>query len=112
MLLLAAALAVQSAYVNPSVALAEVRALACCAHNCDDEPLSLPSVRGCCQVTAVASGPAEQPGTAGIGVAATSVLVSPLALPVVRARSSAVVLAVPASGTGPPAYLAHQHLLI
>jgi hypothetical protein len=111
MLLLAASLAVQSAYVNPGVAVAEVRAMACCAHRCD-EPLSLPNARGCCQVTAVASGPAERPVSPGIGHAVTSASLAPVALPVPVARTSAPVPLARDHGTGPPTYLAQRHLLI
>src|SRR5215468_11185690 len=54
------ALGVQTAYVNPGVAAAELRAVSCCTHNCH-EPVSLPSARDCCGLTAVTSGPAEAP---------------------------------------------------
>src|SRR5262245_41615314 len=55
-LALALLVGVQTAYTNPAVVAAELRAMSCCGH-CP-HPASLPSARSCCGVTAVTSGPA------------------------------------------------------
>jgi len=108
---LALLVGVQGVYVNPGVAAAELRAMACCAHECD-EPLSLPTARHCCGVTAVASGPAE---------AHTGHAVSPgpmLVLQVARIADTlprsdrAIVETVQVGDTGPPTFLEHRHLLL
>jgi hypothetical protein len=105
------ALGVQTTYANPGVVVAELRAMSCCAHHCD-EPLSLPSARTCCGLTATASGPAEGPVVPGVpmlapvaftGAAGVLATVSP-------ARERADVLW--PAGSGPPAFLVHRHLLI
>lgn len=111
LLFLTLALGVQTTYVNPVVAAAEMRAMSCCAHHCD-EPLSLPSARTCCQVTAVASGPAEGPVALSTAPLVTSAVVAAAGAfaPVLPAwlRTDLVRVA----GSGPPTYLAQRHLLL
>ena len=109
-LTLALLLGVQTAYVNPAVAAAELRAMACCRHNCQ-EPVSLPSARGCCKLTATASGPAERTATPSVGpLTQTSAIPSSMtALPV---PLLAVTRFVPVAGSDPPTFLAQRHLLL
>lgn len=108
-LLLALALGVQTAYANPGVVAAELRAMACCAHHCD-EPLSLPSARDCCGLTATTSGPAEAPLAAALPALTPVALVGSPSVPLAPARVP--VDAIQPAGSGPPAFLAHRHLLI
>lgn len=104
------ALGVQSAYVNPGVAAAELRAMACCAGHCDG-PLSLPKSRDCCGLTVAASGPAESPTAPAPAPTMAITLLAPstsLAAPPDAARPDVVQLA----GSGPPTFLAQRHLLL
>jgi hypothetical protein len=104
-------LGVQTAYVNPAVAAAELRAMACCKHNCQG-PVSLPSARGCCKLTATASGPAERTATPSVGpLTVTSAVPSgTAATPPVSLE--AVTRFVPVAGSDPPTFLAQRHLLL
>jgi hypothetical protein len=110
-LVLALGLGVQTTYANPGVVAAELRAMSCCAQDCD-APLSLPSARSCCGVTATASGPAEGPA------APSAPPLAPAALAESRGVSARVAPAwvradvLRPAGSGPPAFLAHRHLLI
>src|SRR5262245_24457104 len=109
-LVLILALGVQTAYVNPGVAAAELRAITCCTQHCN-EPLSLPSAKTCCGVTAAASGPAEAPSApAGTPLVPTaSPCLSAVTSPApVQARLDLL----PLAGSDPPTFLAQRHLLI
>ena len=105
------ALGVQTAYVNPGVAAAEMRAVACCTHNCQ-EPVSLPSARGCCGLTAVTSGPAEAPVAHSEAPLAMAVAIvsSTTATPAAPIRGLARL--VPVAGSAPPTFLEQRHLLL
>jgi hypothetical protein len=102
---------VQSVWINPVAVAADLRALACCTHDCDG-PVSVPSARQCCGVALASSGPAEGP------VARTVPQPAVLALPVLGASPSSAGPAdptsgaVPYAGAGPPLFLAQQRLLI
>jgi hypothetical protein len=109
--LLALALGVQIAYADPRVAAAEVRAMACCARHCD-EPLSLPSARGCCRLTVGASGPAEAPIAPCVPSFQAATFAAPVAASVLSASTEARPDAWPAAGSGPPPFLSHRHLLL
>ncbi len=99
---------IQISAANAAAATAELRALSCCAGDCDG-PVSLPAARGCCQVTATASGPAE--------AAAGHVLPTPVACAPLVVRDAPMTSTSPhpdhigCAGTGPPTFLAHRHLL-
>lgn len=108
---LAVALGVQTTYANPGVLAAELRAMACCAHHCD-EPLSLPSARDCCGLTATASGPAEAPVALGAPTFAAVMLAGAPAVSAALAPAWARIDVLRPAGSGPPAFLAHRHLLI
>jgi hypothetical protein len=110
-LVLALGLGVQTTYANPGVVAAELRAMSCCAQDCD-APLSLPSARSCCGLTAMASGPAEGPAAPTAPSLAPAALAgsSGVSVPVAPAWVPADVLR--PAGSGPPAFLAHRHLLI
>jgi len=108
---LALLLGVQTAYANPAVVAAELRALSCCAGHCDG-PVSLPSARDCCGLTATTSGPAEGPVAPGVPA---------LTAAAVMGASSALAPGTPTwvtadrllvAGSGPPVFLAQRHLLI
>jgi len=108
LLVLALVVGVQTVYTNPWVEAAELRALSCCGH-CP-EPLSLPSARSCCGVTAVTSGPAvasasHAPAPVGPTTAALAVAVQP---PPILARATLV----HPTGSGPPTFLEQRHLLL
>ncbi len=110
-LVLALLLGVQTAYANPAVVAAELRALSCCARHCDG-PVSLPSARSCCGLTATTSGPAEGPVAPGVPWLAAAIVTGPSS-----ALAPAAPTWVPAdtllvTGSGPPVFLAHRHLLI
>jgi hypothetical protein len=110
LLVLILALGVQTAYANPAIAAAELRALSCCAGHCT-EPLSLPSAKTCCGVTATASGPAEAPSAPGAAPLAPS---GPPCLAAVTSPApvQARLDLMPLAGSGPPTFLAQRHLLI
>lgn len=109
MLALVLALGVQVSWTNPAASGAELRAMACCAEH-SDRPMSLPEQRACCGVTLAASGPAENP-VAGLLATVAVPQGSPLAPP--APPNAAVVAPEPSpAGIGPPAFLAHRHLLI
>jgi hypothetical protein len=110
LLVLVLALGVQTAYVNPGVAAAELRAISCCTRHCN-EPLSLPSARACCGLTATASGPAEAPSVPG------GTPLAPAASPCLSAVASPAPMQArldltPVAGSGPPTFLAQRHLLL
>ena len=110
LLALAIALGVQTAYVNPGVAAAELRALTCCARHCD-APISLPSARDCCGLTMTASGPLEAPAAPAIAPdAATHVIPTNAAPALTPAWHPAEVVRPTASG--PPTFLEQRHLLL
>lgn len=105
------ALGVQTAYVNPVVAAAELRAVACCTHNCQ-EPVSLPLARSCCGVKAVTSGPAEHPVTPSVAplTVASAMPSSSTATPPAPMR--VLTRLVPVAASGPPTFLEQRHLLL
>jgi len=108
LLVLAFVVGVQTVYTNPWVEAAELRALSCCRH-CP-EPLSLPSARSCCGVTAVTSGPAiasasHVPASMGPTTAPLTVAFQP---PPTWVR----VTLVQPTGSGPPTFLEQRHLLL
>ena len=111
MLALALLVGIQGAYVNPGVAAAELRAMACCAHACD-EPVSLPTARHCCGVTAVASGPAEAHTGYAVSPVTTLVLQAPRIADRLPTSDRAIADTVQVGGTGPPTYLEQRHLLL
>ena len=108
LLTLALLVGVQTAYTNPAVVAAELRAMSCCGH-CPG-PASLPSARSCCGVTAVTSGPAE------VSTSRPAAPLGPTALPlavVVKAAPSWVpATLVQPTGSGPPTFLEQRHLLL
>jgi hypothetical protein len=109
LLALALLVGVQTVYANPAVVAAELRAMSCCGH-CP-QPVSLPSARSCCGVTAVTSGPAA------VSASKTAVPLSPATLPlavVVQPVSitRAPVTLVQPTGSGPPTFLEQRHLLL
>src|SRR5258707_1986786 len=110
MFMLILALGVQTAYANPGVVAAELRAVACCTHNCQ-EPVSLPSARTCCGLTAVASGPVEPPvaQSAGPRTMALAMPSSTTAAP--PAPMQAPARHAPVAGSGPAAFLLQRYLL-
>lgn len=110
-LLLALALGVQTAYANPGVVAAELRAMTCCAHHCD-EPLSLPTARECCGLTMAASGPAESPAPAALSGLVRVATAAPSPGPAICAPARITLDVVCPAGSGPPPFLAHRHLLI
>jgi len=110
-LLLALALGVQTAYANPGVVAAELRAMTCCAHHCD-EPVSLPGARDCCGLTMAASGPAEAPAPVALPALTPVALLGSCPAPAIVALASTTLDVVCHAGSGPPAFLAHRHLLI
>jgi hypothetical protein len=110
-LALALLVGVQGAYVNPGVAAAELRAMACCAHECD-EPLSLPTARHCCGVTAVASGPAEAHTGQAVGPVAMLVLQAPRIADRLPTADHPIVDRGQVAGAGPPTFLEQRHLLL
>jgi len=110
-LLLALALGVQTAYANPGVLAAELRAMTCCAHHCD-EPLSLPGARDCCGLTMVASGPAEAPVPAALPALTPVAVLASREAPALFAPPTTPLDVVWPAGSGPPAFLAHHHFLI
>jgi hypothetical protein len=108
LLALALAVGVQTAYANPTVAAAELRALSCCGR-CP-EPVSLPTARTCCGVTAVTSGPAEVLGSqAAAPLGPTTALLAVVTRP---APISVRATLVQPTGTGPPTFLEQRHLLL
>ena len=111
MFMLILALGVQTAYVNPGVAAAELRAVACCTHNCP-EPVSLPSARTCCGLKAVTSGPSEAPvaHSAAPLTIAVAIPSSTTAAPPVPMQALARL--VPVAVSGPPTFLEQRHLLL
>jgi hypothetical protein len=110
-LLLALALGVQTAYANPGVVAAELRAMTCCAHHCD-EPLSLPGARDCCGLTMIASGPAEAPAPAALPALTPVAILASCEAPALFALATTTPEVVRPGGSGPPAFLAHHHFLI
>jgi hypothetical protein len=110
-LALALALGVQTTYADPGAAAAEVRAMTCCAHHCD-HPLSPASARRCCGLTVAASGPAEGPISPRVPSLTAGVFTASPAAPALPAPIRAWADAMPAGGSGPPAFLFHRHLLI
>ena len=102
---------VQNTYVNPGVAAAELRALACCAHDCD-EPVSLPGARKCCGLTLAASGPAELRVAQDVGC--PLVMGPPVARTTVASTRAERIApdALQVAGTGPPTFLEQRHLLL
>ena len=111
MLALALLVGVQGAYVNPGVAAAELRAMACCAHNCD-EPVSLPTARHCCGVTAVASGPAEAQTGHAVSPVPMLALRVPRIADTVPSSDRSIADTVHVGGAGPPTFLEQRHLLL
>jgi hypothetical protein len=105
------ALGVQTAYVNPGVAAAELRAMSCCTHNCQ-EPVSLPSARACCKLMATTSGPAETTATRSAAPLSVAFAIpsSTTASPPPPMR--ALVGLVPVTASGPPTFLEQRHLLL
>jgi hypothetical protein len=110
-LLLALALGAQTTYANPGVVTAELRAMTCCAHHCD-EPLSLPGARDCCGLTMAASGPAEAPAPATLPVLTPVAVLASCQGPALLALATTTLDVVCPAGSGPPAFLVHRHLLI
>jgi hypothetical protein len=108
LLALALMVGVQTVYANPAVEAAELRALSCCGH-CP-EPVSLPSARSCCGVTAVTSGPAEAPASRPAAPFGTTT--APLAVVVRPAPNWARATLVQPTGSGPPTFLEQRHLLL
>jgi len=107
-LALALVVGVQTVYANPRVEAAELRALSCCGH-CR-EPLSLPSARSCCGVTAVTSGPAV--ASASHTAAPIGPTTAPLAVAVQPKPILARATLVQPTGSGPPTFLEQRHLLL
>lgn len=105
------ALGVQSVYVNPGVAAAELRAMACCAGHCDG-PLSLPKSRDCCGLTVAASGPAESPTAPAPAPTMAITLLPPSSSLAAPAPDAARLDVVQLAGSGPPTFLAQRHLLL
>jgi len=105
------ALGVQTAYVNPGVAAAELRAVSCCTHNCH-EPVSLPSARDCCGLTAVTSGPAEAPVAHSAAPQAIAVAIVSTTAASAAAPMLGLVRLVPVAGSAPPTFLEQRHLLL
>jgi hypothetical protein len=105
------ALGVQTAYVNPGVAAAELRAVSCCAHNCQ-EPVSLPSARNCCGLTAVTSGPAEAPVPHSAAPLAMAVAIVSSTTVTPPAPMWALARLVPVASSSPPTFLEQRHLLL
>ncbi len=111
LLALPLALGVQTAYVNPGAAAAELRAMSCCARHCD-APVSMPSVRGCCGVTVVESGPAEAPVVQGGSPLVPAMQTLSTAVQAPPAVTWARAQSVHEAGSGPPTFLEQRHLLL
>ena len=105
------ALGVQTAYVNPGVAAAELRAIACCTHNCQ-EPVSLPSARTCCGLTAMPSGPAEEPVAQSVAPLTVALAMRSGTTAKPPAPMRALDRLVPVGASGPPTFLEQRHLLL
>ncbi len=111
LLALALLVGVQGSYVNPGVVAAELRALSCCAHDCD-RPVPLPEARRCCGVTAMASGPAETPIAPAADTVAPILFTARCPVTAVQAPRRPAADAVRVGDTGPPTFLEQRHLLL
>ena len=108
LLALALLVGVQTAYTNPAVVAAELRAMSCCGH-CP-KPVSLPSARNCCGVTAVTSGPAAiSASRTAAPLAPAAVALAVVAQPVPAWPPATLVQP---TGSGPPTFLEQRHLLL